>query len=207
MCKRKSVKLKRLVMHGVSVLISPLSITYIIFSKWLGKEGLFLAFGQALACLPGKWGSYLRVGFYSSVEKNISQDIYIGFGSYFSQIDIVVNKGVYIGAYTIVGKVEIGENCAIGSNVQILSGNRQHFYSRMDAPIKQQGGEFKKITIGDGCWIGNSAVVMANVASYGVIGAGSVVTKNTAAYGVYGGNPAKLIKYINSISKNGADDT
>ena len=178
------------------MLVSPLSITYVVFSKWLGEEDLFMAFGQALACLPGKWGSYLRAGFYSSVEKNISQDIYIGFGSYFSQIDIVVNRGVYIGAYTIVGKVEIGENCAIGSNVQILSGNRQHFYSRMNAPIKQQGGEFKKIIIGEGSWIGNSAVIMADVANYCVIGAGSVVTKNTTAYGVYVGNPAKLIKRI-----------
>jgi acetyltransferase-like isoleucine patch superfamily enzyme len=53
---------------------------------------------------------------------------------------------------------------------------------------------FTRIRIGRNAWIGNSAVVMADVGDNGVIGAGSVVVKPIPADSVAVGNPAMVNK-------------
>lgn len=189
------LSLKKIIMLSIVILMAPVTLSYFFLRLAVNENDLIKAYGQTLCCLPGKWGSYLRAGFFSSIKKNISQDIYIGFGSYFSHPDIIIASGVYIGAYTIIGRAEIGRDCDIGSNVQILSGNKQHVYSADVTSTKQQTGVLKKIYVGQGCWIGNSAVVMADLAENCVIGAGAVVPKKTVEDGIYIGNPAKLIKY------------
>jgi acetyltransferase-like isoleucine patch superfamily enzyme len=60
--------------------------------------------------------------------------------------------------------------------------------------MREQGGEFEKITIGVDSWLGNSSVVMANVGTKSIVAAGSVVIKDLEPYSIVGGNPAKLLK-------------
>jgi acetyltransferase-like isoleucine patch superfamily enzyme len=50
------------------------------------------------------------------------------------------------------------------------------------------------VTIGEGCWIGSGAVVMADVGPGSIIAAGAVVTKPIPAMVIAGGVPAKVIK-------------
>jgi maltose O-acetyltransferase len=50
------------------------------------------------------------------------------------------------------------------------------------------------VVIGPDCWIGSSAIVMANVGSGTTIGAGSVVVKDIPAGVVAAGNPARIIR-------------
>ena len=52
------------------------------------------------------------------------------------------------------------------------------------------------IQIGDHCWIGTNAVLLAGtvLGDRCVVGAGSVVTKSFPAGSVIGGVPAKLLK-------------
>jgi acetyltransferase-like isoleucine patch superfamily enzyme len=52
----------------------------------------------------------------------------------------------------------------------------------------------EEIEIGADCWIGSSAVIMANVGARTTIGAGSVVVKDIPAGVVAVGNPAKTIQ-------------
>ena len=73
-------------------------------------------------------------------------------------------------------------------------GKNQHFFYETDTPIKDQGGKFEKIVIGENCWIGNGALVMANIGDHCIIGAGSVVTEDVPAYSIVAGNPARIIK-------------
>ena len=82
----------------------------------------------------------------------------------------------------------------MGSNVDVISGKKQHSFDRLDIPMREQGGEFEKIVIGEDSWLGNSSVVMANVGMKSIIAAGSVVIKDVEPYSIVGGNPAKVLK-------------
>ena len=67
-------------------------------------------------------------------------------------------------------------------------------YMLIDTPIKNQGGNFEKITIGEDTWIGNGSLIMADIGNHCIIGAGSVVTNSIPDYSIAVGNPAKIIK-------------
>ena len=75
-----------------------------------------------------------------------------------------------------------------------MSGKFQHDFSALETPIKDQGGMFHKISIGEDCWIGNGSLIMANIGKKCIIGAGSVVTKDIPDYSVVAGNPANILK-------------
>ena len=82
----------------------------------------------------------------------------------------------------------------MGSGVHIMSGKTQHNFSDLDTPIKDQGGEFTKIIIGEDSWIGNGSLIMANIGRHCIVGAGSVVIDDIEDYSIVAGNPAKFIK-------------
>jgi virginiamycin A acetyltransferase len=90
----------------------------------------------------------------------------------------------------------IGDHVTIASNVCILSGKNQHSYQQIGVPIEQQPGPYQQITIGDHCWIGHGAIIMANLGKQNVVAAGTVITKDTNDYEIWAGNPARLINHI-----------
>ena len=75
-----------------------------------------------------------------------------------------------------------------------MSGKGQHDFSDLDVPIKEQGGTFEKIVIGQNCWVGNGAMIMANIGANCVVGAGSVVIDDIPENAIVAGNPARVIK-------------
>lgn len=185
----KSFLKKLLHLCGLIVTV-PFSLAYIL----IRSDSLFAGQGQLLSLIPGKIGSYLRVAYYRMTLEKCSREAYIGFGSFFAHPEAEMGKGVYVGDYCILGMVKIGDYTTIGSNVHILSGKHQHGYKEIGKPIQEQKGFYKKISIGENCWIGSCAVIMADVGKQNVIGAGSVVVKETKDYEVIAGNPARTIK-------------
>jgi virginiamycin A acetyltransferase len=163
-----------------------------LFSK---GDSAFQSFSQLLSLIPGKIGIYLRAAFYHLACPDTSDNISIGFLTILSHRDTSIAAGVYIGPQGNIGKCRIGKNTLLGSGVHILSGKNQHEFSDLNKPIQQQGGTFTKINIGEDCWLGNGAIIMADVKNHCIVAAGSVLTKDTATEpAIYAGNPAKQLK-------------
>ena len=95
-------------------------------------------------------------------------------------------------------EVHIGDRVMLGPNVQIYSTSHP-----LDPAERASGKECcAAITVGDDCWIGGGAIILAGV-SIGkgtVIGAGSVVTKDIPAGVVAAGNPCRIIKTISQTA-------
>ena len=90
--------------------------------------------------------------------------------------------------------ITIGDDVWFGQEVYVTDAN--HGYSDPDTPPGKQLGEHHAVVIGDGCWIGHGAVVLAG-AQLGrnvVVAAGSVVRGSFPDHAVIGGVPAKVIR-------------
>jgi len=89
--------------------------------------------------------------------------------------------------------IEIGDNCSITSNVDLITHDGGNWVLKNLRNFK--GTKYGKIVIGNNVYIGTNSVVLPNVCigSNCVIGASSVVTHNVPSNTVYAGNPAKFI--------------
>lgn len=172
------------------IITAPLWLLY----KITGSKDLFAGQGQLLALVPGKIGSYIRVAYYGRTLEHCPNKGYIGFGTFFAHPEVELGEGYYIGAYNIIGMAKIGNHATIASHVSILSGKHQHGYKEIGKPIQEQPGVFRKVSIGENCWIGNGAIIMDDLGVQNVVAAGSVVTNSTNDYEILSGNPAKVIK-------------
>lgn len=172
-----------------SLLVLPLAVC-----AGFGRFRAGFAFGgQCIAVLPGLVGDYARGGYYRWTLGAFGRNSRIQFGSYFAHSDVKVGNEVYIGSYCILGKVDIGSRSQIASGVQILSGRRQH---ARDSAGMIQGANvdaFEQVHIGQDCWIGAGAIVMADVGDGTTVGAGSVVVRPLPARCTAVGNPARII--------------
>jgi len=92
------------------------------------------------------------------------------------------------------GGITIGNDVIMGPNVQVFSEN--HAFADPNLTIKEQGVIKDPVVIGNNCWIGGGATILAGVhiGDGCVIAAGSVVTKSVAANSIVAGVPAKVIK-------------
>ena len=117
--------------------------------------------------------------------------------------DVIIGDKTIIGIGSIIiGPVKIGNNVLIAQNI-VMSG-LNHGYEDINLPPSEQNVTCKQIVISDNVWIGANSVITAGVTlgKHCIIGAGSIVTKSIPDYSVAVGNPAKVIKRYNSLSKN-----
>lgn len=154
-------------------------------------EIAYTFFAHACALIPGIVGDYIRTAYYAMTLRSGSLDCQIGFGSYFSQSQATIARGVGIGAYCVIGRANLGEGCQLGSCVQILSGQHQHV---RDAAGRLMPGQIAEVNIGADCWIGAASIIMADVGSGATIAAGTVVGMPVPAGMTAAGNPARLVR-------------
>ncbi len=174
--------------------VLPLYFSLVLFDVFIKSDQPFQGCSQLMSLVPGVPGNYLRQQFYRLALKNCSNDCCIEFGTRLNQRGIEIGPRVYIGTNCCIGLCRIESDVLIGSNVDIISGKKQHFFDRLDIPMREQGGELEKIVIGEDSWLGNSSVVMANIGKKCIVAAGSVVIKDAEPYSIIGGNPAKVLK-------------
>jgi acetyltransferase-like isoleucine patch superfamily enzyme len=159
----------------------------------LGEKGVFPGWSQLFALVPGTIGDYLRRAFYRWALPACGRDVCISFGTVVSHPTAELGSKVYVGVFCMLGDVSLHDDVLVGSHVSIINGRRQHGIDRLDIPVREQPGEFPRVVIGKDSWIGDRAVVTANVGQHCVVGAGSVVTKPVQDYAIVAGVPARIV--------------
>ncbi len=167
--------------------------------EWLvsrNAETVFHICTNLVALLPGLPGVFLRRAFYSMTLEICSINCHIGFGSLFSHRNATVEKHVYIGNYSMVGAAHLGEYCLIGSRVSILSGKALHVLddNGMWTPFSPE--RMNKVTLARNVWVGEGAVIMADVGEGSMVGAGAVITSNVRSHIIVAGNPARFVRKL-----------
>ncbi|HYV35655.1 MAG TPA: acyltransferase [Gemmataceae bacterium] len=184
-----------------TLLAYPPFLAYASATVFLGRQKAFPGFSQLFSLLPGLIGVYLRRAFYRLVFPQCGQGSWIGFGTIFSHATATIGRNAYIGNYCCLGDVTLEDDVLLGSQVSIMNGSGQHGIERLDIPIREQPGVWPRVTIGCDSWIGDRAVVMADVGKHCVIGAGSVVTKPVPDYAIAIGVPARVVRFRNQAEQ------
>jgi acetyltransferase-like isoleucine patch superfamily enzyme len=185
--------LKKAVYFLSLIIVSPLILIDRIEKSVSKSEQAFVFMGQWLGLIPGLPGSCLRAAFYSAALEDASPEVHIGFGSLFCHRDAGIGRFSSVGMHCIFGCVRIGEEVMFANRVSIPSGKRQHL---------DETGEIVHTTrrttiqVGSRSWIGEGAIILADVGENCVIGAGSVVTKALPAGMTAAGNPAKALRSV-----------
>jgi virginiamycin A acetyltransferase len=187
--------LKSLANGLACLLVLPAYVLYRFGSAILGPSQAFPGWSQAFSLIPGLCGIYLRRAFYRLVLRRCSGDCCLSFGTVFSHPTAEVGRGVYVGLYCCLGDITLEDDVLLGSQISVMNGGAQHGIERLDIPIREQPGVWPRITIGKDSWIGDRAVVLADVGKHCVIGAGSVVTKPIPDYAIAVGVPAKVVRF------------
>jgi acetyltransferase-like isoleucine patch superfamily enzyme len=184
--------LKLLAVGAGTILASPAILIVRLESLW-GGERIFVACSQLLSLIPGMVGAYVRSAFYFSTLEKCSWEIHVGFGSIFTHRGVALARNVSMGSYCVLGHVDIGEGVMMASRISIPSGKRQHFdeQGRVTSDAR-----FDTVRIGPACWIGEAAVIMADVGRGCIVSAGSVVVQAMPDGCIVGGNPAKVLKQL-----------
>lgn len=176
------------------ILVSPLSLPVHLSRRFDRNDHLFRFGSQCVSLLPGLPGVYARRAYYVTVLPRCGRDVVIEFGTVFAQRDTEIGARVYVGAFCNVGTSRIADDVLIGSNVDVISGRHIHYCDDPETPIRDQGGHFEKIAIGEGSWLGNRSVIMADIGQHAVVGAGAVVVTACESYTINVGNPARNIR-------------
>lgn len=102
---------------------------------------------------------------------------------------------------TCANHIIIGENTAIAANVTIT--DIHHPYDNINIPIEKQDLVVKSVVIGKDCKINNNVVILpgVHIGQHVTIGANSVVTHDIPDFSVAVGNPARVIKRFDMVSK------
>lgn len=123
---------------------------------------------------------------------------------------LIFGKNVQINDYvhiTAREKVLIEDNVLIASKVFISDLDHGSYSSDVNFDIsitpKERGIFSKPVIIHKNVWIGENVSILSGVeiGENSIIGAGSVVTKNISMNTIAVGNPAKVIKKYNEITK------
>ena len=180
-------------MQGIAlVLVFPFSLICGFGRLW----PVYTICAHTLALAPGMIGNFLRGAFYRLTLRDCSIDTNISFGTVLVYPDSSIGPCVSIGSYCVIGRASIGRGTQIASHVEITGGRHQH--------ARDAEGNFREVTpgetvIGEYCWIGAAAILMAEVGSRSTIGAGAVVVKEIPAGVVAVGNPARVIRSTNGV--------
>ena len=169
------------------------------------SEICFGTCAQFFSLLPGILGMYLRRSFYEYTLDQCAGDVFIGFGTVFSQRQSIVESQVYIGAYTLIGSSTLRARCMIGSRASVISGKYLHSQDENGEWGPTDLSQLQQIEIGENAWLGEGAIVMADVGKRAMVSAGAVVSNPVPDEIMVGGNPARFIRQLAPQNRRGSE--
>ena len=173
------------------VLILPFGILATLEKYLIHRDMFFILGAQISSLVPSPLGDYVRRAYYSMTLDRFHPSAILGFGSYFSKRGARIGKNAGAGAYCVLGLVDIEEDVRIASRVSIISGIHTHGGSADLGTNKWTATEFTRVHIGAGTWIGEGAVVGADIGRGALISAGAVVLSPVPDGVMVMGNPAR----------------
>jgi virginiamycin A acetyltransferase len=180
---------------GLAIAALP-ALTCWVEARLSSRAELFLFWGQAFALVPGLPGKYMRKCFYFLTLQSCSLRCDLGFLSYFSDRRSEVGDGVYVGFGVSIGLVSLADGCLVGNRTSIINGGWQHTLGHDGRLTPFDRASALRVRIGAETWIGEGAIVMADVGSRCIIGAGSVVSTPVPDGCLVAGNPARFVRRL-----------
>ncbi len=103
----------------------------------------------------------------------------------------MICPGVRLGS---ADRIEVGDNCMFAGNAYVTDSDWHDVYNRVAI------GRTAPVTIQDNVWIGDSAIVCKGVSigTNSIIGAGAVVVDDVPPNVIAAGNPARVVKHLDS---------
>jgi acetyltransferase-like isoleucine patch superfamily enzyme len=175
----------------ISLISLPVVVPYALYRLRLLE---FVTVSRSLALIPGRAGMLWRRRWYEFTLAGCGPNLYVDWMAAIRTPKARLGRNVFIGTFCWLGWVDVGDEVMLGGHITVLSGAHHHHFNRLDAPMTQQGGELSQTTIGRDVWVGDGAVIMADVAPGTVIGAGAVVTRTFAPNSILAGVPARVMR-------------
>jgi virginiamycin A acetyltransferase len=189
--------LKSAARGAASVVVAPIVASFAIRSRLLGPDRALQSTSEWMALLPGLPGQYARRAFLAHALAGFHPTAVVECGTVFCRAAARVDANVYVGAGCRLGAVHLERDVLIASGVHVPSGASSHEFADMSRPIREQPRAEQMVRIGAGAWIGECALVMADVGAEAVVGAGAVVTRPLPGWTVSAGVPARVLRSRN----------
>ena len=191
---------KAAVRGAALVCIAPALASFAVRARLDSRDRALQSTSEWLALIPGLTGQYLRRAFYSRALAGCHPTATIEAGTVFCRAGSRLDANVYVGAGCRLGLVHVERDALIASGVHIPSGASTHRIDDLTRPIREQGRAEQLVRIGAGAWIGESALVMADVGHDAVVAGAAVVTRPIRPWYIAAGVPAREIRHRSESS-------
>lgn len=133
-----------------------------------------------------------HVHFMALPDKPVRLAVFEGLGSIHIGDYAIVNPGVRISS---ASSIVLGHSCMLAMNCYLSDADWHDVHHRIYAP-----GNTAPIVLGNNVWIGDSALVTKGVTigNNSIVGAWSVVTKDVPSNVIVVGNPARVVKELDT---------
>jgi virginiamycin A acetyltransferase len=173
---------------------APFVASYALRAAIMGADRALAGSTQLLSLVPGLAGQYLRRAFLQRALAACHKTAVVEFGTTFSRSGARLDQNVYVGPRCHLGLVHIERDALVAAGVRVPSGGMTHGFDSLASPIREQPGTERLVRIGEGAWIGEAAVVLADVGRGAVVGAGAVVTRGIPDFSIAAGVPARVLR-------------
>lgn len=147
----------------------------------LGRDVKLYAFVNAYGC---RIGDDTRVGTFVEIQKGVT-----------------IGKRCKISSHTFICEgVTIDDEVFIGHNVNFINDKMPRATNEDGSPQSEADWKVEETRVGRRASIGTGSVILGGITigEGAIVGAGSVVTKNVAPHTIVAGNPARVLRHINS---------
>ena len=183
-------------LNGLSLIVTSVAAATCWRGRASGHSDMVYSFWtHVFALIPGYPGMLLRRAFYRWTLRRCAGDVTIEFGALITQRRAALGPGVYVGPYALVGWADIGAETLVGSRASLLSGGNQHQWTP-DGWTPTGPTSLRQIVIGSRTWIGEGAILMANVGNGCMVAAGAVVSVGVPDGVMVAGNPARFVRRV-----------